>query len=530
MKSKPLIFFYSIILLIAVKATFSVFSQQPSATIQQVEIFQRFEISMENSREYEDPFRDVELMIELWSPDGRKLMHYGFYDGNNIWKIRFSPDKKGKWSYSARFSDYAPGTTGAFLCIDADKPGRVLKNESNPFWLGKSGNPKTLFRSFHVGDRFFATNWDDPLDPDDGNLRSEFLDWFQENKYNMLSIASHYLNRQRENRGMGWETPRLWPLDPEEYKKMETILDYLYERDITVFPFAGFFGQEADWPTDPVEQKLYVKYTLARIGHYPNIIFSVAGPEPLLYPDLFKGAMRKEDILRLGNLIDSLDVHNHILTVHNQPQKMRYGDIWKAEPWYTMSTFQGPKIATDRDRLYSGLSTNRSRKKPAYAQETLWAGNKFHPEYSEDQIRKNTYIILFAGAILNFADNDGDSSSGFSGTLDLNIRNQHLHDIVHRVWDWFETIPFHRMTSRQDLVRGGYCLAEEGKRYYVYVDTIGEVTMNLEIPFKFNYEWINAKDPSDIRKGLSISSTTTLKTPADGDDWILHVYAVRQEE
>jgi hypothetical protein len=516
----------AIILLIVVENSLNVLAaQQPDETIQRVEIFQLFEIALENNRKYYDPFRDVELLLELRSPDGNKLLHYGFYDGENIWKIRFSPDKKGVWTYSAWFSDHTPGITGAFIGIETDKPGRVWKNGSNPFWLGKAGSPKTLFRSLHVGDRFFATNWDDPSDTDDGNLRSQFLDWFQDNEYNMLSIASHYLNRQMEGRGEGWETPRLWPLDPSEYRKMEIILDDLYERDITVFPFAGFFGMEGNWPIDPLEQELYIKYTLARIGHYPNIIFSVAGPEPLFLPKRYKGAMRMEDIIRLGSLIDSLDVHNHILTVHNQTQKTRYGDIWKAEPWYTMSTLQGPKTAADRDLLYSGLSTNRLRNKPVYAQETLWAGNMYHPEYPDDVIRKNTYTILFAGAILNFADNDGNSSSGFSGTLDLNSRHQHKHDIVHRVWDWFETIPFHRMTSRQDLVRGGFCLAEEGKRYYVYLGTIGKVTLHLDFPYMFRSEWINAKDPLDIRQGPSVNTNTTFDSPSDGDDWILHVYA-----
>jgi hypothetical protein len=72
-----------------------------------------------------------------------------------------------------------------------------------------------------------------------------------------------------------------------------------------VFPFAGLFRVSGSWPTDPTEQELYVKYTLARIGHYPNIILSVSGPEPLIHgnQERMKGSMRFNDILRLGKLI-----------------------------------------------------------------------------------------------------------------------------------------------------------------------------------------------------------------------------------
>jgi hypothetical protein len=40
-----------------------------------------------------------------------------------------------------------------------------------------------------------------------------------------------------------------------------------------------------------------------------------------------------------------------------------------------------------------------------------------------------------------FADNDGDSSTGFSGGMELKDRVQEHHDPVCKVWDFFETVP-----------------------------------------------------------------------------------------
>lgn len=505
---------------------FTVSGQNKRADLPKVEIYQLWELEVENNKTYADPYRDVELRIQLKSKLGRVINHFGFYDGGNKWRIRFSPDELAEWNYEYWFTDDNKKISGQFGCADSRKPGRVMKNYYNPFWLGKGTTPKTQFRSFHTGDRFFAANWDDPSNPDDGNKRSVFLDWLQKNKYNMLSIGSFFTNRNEPQRGEGWDTPKLWPLNLAEYRKMETILDELCRRDITVFPFAGFFGARGEWPVEPAEQELYIKYTLARIGHYPNLILNVAGPEPFWREEVrqYKGAMRMNDLLRLGRTIDSLDVHNHILTVHNEKRATQYGDPFINEPWCDMSTLQGP-TTTNLDKLYSGLIVNHPRNKVCYAQETLWAGNKNHPKYTNEQIRKNALTILFSGSILNYADMDGNSSTGFSGTLDLADCKQEVHEIVKKVWDWFESIPFHQLTARQDMVENGFCLANEGVEYYIYADTISKIELFLDFPYMFNSEWINGANPSDMRKGPSVNKKTVFTSPGEGKDWILHVYA-----
>jgi hypothetical protein len=494
--------------------------------VTEVQIYQLFELEVKHVSTHPDPVKDVELTFTVTSPEGKTLHHFGFYDGGQTWKVRFSPDATGMWRYEYQFSGESEKNAGEFRCIASSQPGRVMKNELNPFWLGKGGSQKTLFRSFHAGDRFFASNWDDPDDPTDGNKREVFLNWLQQNGYNMLTIASHYTNRDEEGRGKGWDTPTLWPINPEEYRKMEKILDELKERDITVFPFAGFFGARGNWPLDPADQEIYIKYILARIGHYPNTILAVAGPEPFWRKDRnqYKNSMRQVDILRLAQLIDRFDVHNHILTIHNEKRATENGDPFIDEPWYDMSTLQGP-TTVDVNELYTGLAMNHHRYKPVYAQETLWAGNLYHPDYTDDQLRKNTFTILFSGSILNFADMKGNSSTGFSGTLDPADANPSKHEVVKKVWDWFETIPFHQFVSRQDLVKQGFCLAWEGVEYYVYLDKPGEVELFLDLPYYLNSEWINAKNPTDVRPGKPVNQKTVFTTPADGDDWILHVAA-----
>src|SRR5207247_273148 len=115
------------------------------------------------------------------------------------------------------------GVSGTFECVAGDIPGMITKDETNPLWFGFSDGGHFLIRSFHVGDRFFATNWPSAS-------RTAFLDWAQAQGYNTLSIASHYLNRTTYGRGLGWNTPDLWnasthSLQAAEYQILESMLD-----------------------------------------------------------------------------------------------------------------------------------------------------------------------------------------------------------------------------------------------------------------------------------------------------------------
>jgi hypothetical protein len=447
------------------------------------------------------------------------VQFWGFHDGGSTWKIRFMPDQMGIWRYRAAFSDGSASREGVFGCVRSDIPGTLTVHTANPIWFGFADGGAVLLRSLHVGDRFLAVNWADPQDRQGNSRRTAFLDWAQAQGYNMLSIASCFLNRNSPGRGQGWDTPALWPLDAAQFRRLEAVLDDLARRRIMVFPFGGFFGRDAGFPVDPVDQRLYIRYALARLGVYWNIVLNVGGPEPLLSK---KPYLTLEEVNRLGNAIRAADVFGHPLTVHNATGD----DACRDQPWLNFGTLQGPKT-TDRAALSDGLLRNHHPAKPLYAQETLWSGNKFHPAYSDDDLRKNAYVVLMSAAVINFADNAGNSSTGFSGTLDLADRTQHRHDILKRVWDFFETAGVERLRPAQELievVKGGhaFCLADPGREYLVYLESPGSFNIRT-VGGPFRAEWINAADTSDRRPGGVCTDGQGLTSPEGGDDWLVRL-------
>lgn len=472
----------------------------------------RFELSVKNTKSYRNPYNDVTLDVSYESPEGKTVKFWGFYDGGRTWKIRFMPDRIGTWKYDAAFSDGSERVHGTFECVQSNIPGMISVDRTNPAWFGYKGGGHVLIRSFHVGDRFFAENWP-------AAKRMAFLDWANTQGYNMLSVASHYLNRDAKDRGRGWRTPDLWPLNAAEYRRMEAILNDLAARKIMVYPFAGFFGQSSDFPTIPQEQIKYIKYTLARLGPYWNILFNVAGPEPKIKSNEFQNAMEVADVNRLGRKIRELDIFGHLISIHNPSGD----DPYKNEDWLSFVTLQGWK-RTDLSDIYRGLSRNHHDAKPLYAQEVFWPGNKYHNISNEVDIRKKAFVMMMSAAAINFADMDGNSSTGFSGSMDLSDRNQANHDIVKKVWDFFETIPFYRMCLDRQAVDTGFCLAEKDRYYLVYLANGGTVNVSVRAgPYKVT--WINAQDTSDKRHVGTTHDGKSLSAPGDGDDWLLFLTA-----
>ena len=252
---------------------------------------------------------------------------------------------------------------------------------------------------------------------------------------------------------------------------------------------------------------------------YWNLVFNVAGPEPLLSIEVskYQYAMGTNDITRLANLIKALDPAGHLITEHNTPDANAFSN----QTWEAYTTLQGPKT-TNRTTLSSGLLAAHQNK-PLYALEVLWPGNQVgHPVYNDTDIRKNGFVMMMSAAALNFGDMTSNSSSGFSGSMDLTDKVQSRHDIIKKVWDFFETEPFWRMRPRQDLVNKGWCLADPGREYLVYLQSTGSVSITITNgPFKV--EWINAQNTSDHRHVADTTNGLNLVSPADGDDWLVHL-------
>ena len=114
-----------------------------SHKVLQAETWRAFELIFESGKTYSDPFSDVALDLIL--TDGNiQFTIPGFWDGENIWKVRVTCPTVGRWYYKTVCSDPEnsdlDGKTGAVECaaysgnLEIYKHGFVTTREGKKYF------------------------------------------------------------------------------------------------------------------------------------------------------------------------------------------------------------------------------------------------------------------------------------------------------------------------------------------------------------------------------------------------------------
>ena len=102
-----------------------------SPQTQTVERYQMLELVAEIEAEFANPFdqRQVALDAVFSGPDGSRWKVPGFWDGEEAWRIRFTPPVEGAWTVEAAVGDSsgrsAPAAAG-FEVVASDRPGWLV--------------------------------------------------------------------------------------------------------------------------------------------------------------------------------------------------------------------------------------------------------------------------------------------------------------------------------------------------------------------------------------------------------------------
>lgn len=63
-----------------------------------------FEAELTSKKNYTNPVQDVTVEVEFTSPSGKRSTVPAFWDGGKTWRVRFSPDEEGRWTWVSRCS------------------------------------------------------------------------------------------------------------------------------------------------------------------------------------------------------------------------------------------------------------------------------------------------------------------------------------------------------------------------------------------------------------------------------------------
>ena len=60
--------------------------------------WQVIELEFASDKSYDNPTADIQLSVEFTAIDGTRYKSAAFWDGDDIWRVRFSPESVGKWA------------------------------------------------------------------------------------------------------------------------------------------------------------------------------------------------------------------------------------------------------------------------------------------------------------------------------------------------------------------------------------------------------------------------------------------------
>lgn len=77
----------------------------PVISAAQVHRYGIFETALTAARQHNDPLRDVGVTVEFRGPGGALQKARAFWDGERVWKVRFSPEVAGQWTWRSECSE-----------------------------------------------------------------------------------------------------------------------------------------------------------------------------------------------------------------------------------------------------------------------------------------------------------------------------------------------------------------------------------------------------------------------------------------
>jgi Domain of unknown function (DUF5060)/Protein of unknown function (DUF4038)/Domain of unknown function (DUF5605) len=305
-----------------------------------------------------NPYIDVNVSA-IFSIGNYSKKVSGFYDGNGVYKIRFSPDSLGKWIYKTSSNNSAlSNKSGVFVCV---KPS------------SKNHGFVETFATYHFkyadGKRFYpfgttSYNWTNQPD----SLQEITLKTLANAPFNKIRMCvlpkSYDWNKveppvypyEGDRKLKKWDFTKPNPLFFQRLEKRIAQLDQLgIQCDLILFHPYDNGMWDFDKTTDK-DDDFYLRYMIARFGAYKNVWWSLANEY-----DLMKGK-QIEDWDRFFSILKSEDAHQRLRSIHN---------------WQTNYNHQNPNITHVSAQIMNDTDFKIEKLREKFKKPILWDECKY---------------------------------------------------------------------------------------------------------------------------------------------------------
>jgi hypothetical protein len=286
-----------------------------------VPLYSPFELRLTTTQPHENPYLDINVAGIFTSPSGKELRLAGFWDGGQIWRVRFSPNERGVWNYRTESNDAELETSGSFEAIASNRRGFVRVSKTRPYEFEYSDSTPFLL----MGD----TNWDgmshgvgfQPHFKDYINVRAS--QGF--NAYHTMIVNNRYDYGDNE----GGTTFEMFNSDTRNYDRVNPGFFQWVDRRVAYADSVGmvsilFFTWAAEARNMSVDQyRRLALYIVSRCAAY-NVFWVLVGDYQAYYyePPVYR---------QIGEAVAAADPFDHPISIH--PADSFVNREFANEPW-----------------------------------------------------------------------------------------------------------------------------------------------------------------------------------------------------
>ncbi len=344
------------ILCLAILISFTACTKQE---IPQVEKWEVYEITLQGPKEG-NPFMEIDLNA-TFNMEESEITVPGFYDGNGIYKIRFSPENVGNWTYSTTSnSELLDGKKGKLTCVEAQDKNHGPLIIVNTYYLQYAdGTP-----FYSIGTT--AYQWTSVKQ----KIQEKTLETLKKAPFNKIRMCVFPKTYKYGNDTEPWAYPFLRKGEESDFTELN--FEFFQNFDLRIKQLLEM-GIQADvilfhpydkWGYCQMGNEMnlrYVKYMIARIGAFRNVWWSLANEWDV--PEI------KETIdwEAIGNCLQENDPHQRFRGIHNwYNTEDHFYD--HNRPWITHTS-------TQTSQFFNAIKWREQYKKPLLFDEMRYEGD-----------------------------------------------------------------------------------------------------------------------------------------------------------
>jgi hypothetical protein len=517
-----------------------------------VELWTRFEDTFTSSQDYDNPVQEAKVKVEFTSPGGNKRTFLAFWDGARVWRVRFSPDEPGKWTYKTFCSDESNtglhDRTGSFQCekYRGDLPlfrhGELRLSDNRRYIEHADG---TAF--FWLADTVWC-----------GPMFADFEDWrvfLKDRAAKEFTAIQFVMTQWRMAKTDADGNPTFTGADkvavnPAFFQRLDKYVDAINGAGLLAVPVLlwAIRGDENPGYYLPEDQKIVLaEYMIARYGAH-QVLWFLGGD------GRYEGE-NAEIWKRIGRAVFGPDQHR-LATMHPGGRSW-VGEEFRNEPWFSFVGYQsghGDDEKTFRWLNQGPPGTEWSNKpnlpiiniEPNYEAHNGYTYRKVHNDHS---VRRAAYwsFLVSPPAGVTYGGQGiwgwhtkvqapADHISTGLGSpwyvakdLPGALSMKYLHKFFKGI-EWWRLIPASEIVAEQPGKEDASkfiaaAKSQEGDLLVVYLPEGGSVTLKTDSLKKgLSARWYHPRTGGWLDAGKVERSPQTFKS-ADSNDWVLLIAA-----